>query len=55
MDAQQALKQYVDALQPSFMGKVFYRCLPFRRRVIEENIHRVFANTLNDKQMKRLA
>lgn len=49
------LKRYVDSLQPTWAGKFFYYCLPFRKRVILENIRLVFADILTDAQITRLA
>lgn len=37
------------------MGKFFYRCLPYRRNIILENIGRVYGDTLNLKQKQHLA
>lgn len=36
------------------MGRFFYYCLPYRKKVVKANISQVFGETLNDKQKKQL-
>lgn len=45
----------IDSLHTSLMGRFMYYCLPYRRRVIESNIHQVFGQVLSKLQQKHLA
>lgn len=38
-----------------WFGKVFYHLLPFRRRLVLENLRRVFGETLPETEIRRLA
>lgn len=46
---------YVDNLQPSFTGRFLYQCLPYRRKIIHQNIQQVFSDVLTLSQQKKLA
>lgn len=46
--------EYIDKLKPSFAGKFFYYCLPFRKRIIFNNIKTVFGSKLSDESQNRL-
>ncbi len=50
-----SLPQYVLSLKPTFWGKFFYYCLPFRKRTIIDNMHIAFGDTLNQNQIVILA
>jgi phosphopantetheine--protein transferase-like protein len=41
--------------EPSFTGKLLYRLLPIRRRVILGNLRRVYGDTVPDEEITRLA
>ena len=41
--------------EPSFAGKLLYRLLPIRRRVILENLRRVYGDAVPDEEITRLA
>lgn len=45
----------IKTLKPSLWGKIIYYCLPFRRRVVFENMQRVFGQQLDRLQIKKLA
>jgi phosphopantetheine--protein transferase-like protein len=40
---------------PSTVGKLLYHLLPFRRRVIRENLRRVYGDAVPDEEITRLA
>ncbi len=46
---------YVRALKPSIAGKFFYHCLPFRKRVILNNMNIVFGDALTAAEITKLA
>lgn len=52
---QKPLREYVDKLNPSLLGKFFYYCLPIRRQTILNNIELVFKDVLSHPQKVRLA
>lgn len=43
------------ALAVPWFGKLFYHLLPFRRRLVLENMHRVFGDVLPAAEIRRLA
>lgn len=49
------LKQQIKALPLSFMGKLVYHCLPYRRAVILANIEQVYQQKLNRQEKVHLA
>lgn len=49
------LKEYVKTLKTSVPGKFFFYCLPFRRKVVLENLRHVFSETLTPDEIKKLA
>lgn len=48
------LQQQIRDLPISLMGRLVYRCLPYRRKVILGNIDQVFGNQLDVAEKKRL-
>jgi KDO2-lipid IV(A) lauroyltransferase len=46
---------YLKTISPTFAGKFLYYCLPYRKRVILQNMRRVFGDTLSSKQLRHLA
>lgn len=48
------LQQQIRNLPISLMGRLVYRCLPYRRKVILGNIDQVFGNQLDVAEKKRL-
>ena len=51
----EGVKDYVAQLNPSFAGKFFYYCLPYRKKVILKNMQQVFSGALSEKEMIKLA
>lgn len=49
------LNQKIKALPVSFLGRLIYRFLPFRRHVVMTNINQVFGDQLDSEQKKHLA
>lgn len=49
------VKNYIAQLKPTFMGRLFYYCLPFRKKVVIANMNRVFGKHLSPAEIKRLA
>ena len=45
----------LDQQQVTWLGRLFYRCLPYRRKVVMANLQRVFGDALSLKQRQRLA
>ena len=50
-----AVQQTIAKLKPTLAGRFIYRWIPFRKKVIHENIQRVFQSVLNDQEQKKLA
>jgi len=50
-----SLTEQIDALRITWAGRLVYNVLPYRRRVIFNNIHQVYGERLTDAQKKRLA
>lgn len=46
---------HIRQLKPSTAGKFLYYCLPFRKKVILDNMRIVYGNMLNDDERKKLA
>lgn len=55
MKAHQDISDYLDKITPSFWGKFFYYCLPFRKTVVLSNMRFVFGQQLDSNQIKKLA
>lgn len=55
MHDKEALKNYVARIKPTLAGQFFYYCIPYRKKVVLENIQRVFADSLSRKQIIHLA
>lgn len=51
----QYLKQYIANIKPSLAGRFFYYCLPFRKKVVLENMRMVFSNILAESEIQILA
>lgn len=49
------ISDHIAQVSVSFWGRFLYYCLPYRRRIIRENISQVFAEQLSSKQQQRLA
>ncbi|MDR3441535.1 MAG: lysophospholipid acyltransferase family protein [Legionella sp.] len=49
------LEKQISELPVSFLGRLIYKCLPYKRQVIMSNIDRVYGNQLNEAQKKHLA
>ena len=45
----------INAMRISWLGKLVYYCIPYRRRIIKKNINQVFEKQLNNLQQKKLA
>jgi KDO2-lipid IV(A) lauroyltransferase len=50
-----ALDEQIHALRITWLGRFFFRCLPYRRSLVLANINQVFADRLNCKQKEHLA
>jgi len=50
-----ALKRYIAQLKPTLWGKFFYYCIPIRKKIVLQNIRRVFAESLSQQEMEKLA
>lgn len=46
---------YIRSLKPTLAGKFFYYCLPFRKRIILNNMKTVFGDRLTSDEIKNLA
>lgn len=44
-----------DSLRVSLTGSLLYHCIPYRRKIIAQNINQVFGDTLDVKEKKQLA
>ena len=49
------IHDYLKTLKPSWTGKLFYYCLPYRKKVILNNMLRVFGQHLSHTEIKTLA
>lgn len=49
------LANKIERLPVSLVGKFFYHCLPYRRRIVLSNIEQVFGNKLTPSQQTHLA
>ena len=45
----------LDSLRVSLAGAFLYHCLPYRRKIVEQNINQVFGDALHLKEKKQLA
>ncbi len=50
----QAIKNYIQQLKITFGGYFFNYILPYRKKVIQQNVDRVFKNTLTQAEKKKL-
>lgn len=50
-----AIREYVAALKPTWAGRFFYHCLPFRKQVVMDNLRRVFGDVLSAAEIEKLA
>lgn len=46
---------YIRSLKPTLAGKFFYYCLPFRKRIILNNMKTVFGDRLTSDEIRNLA
>lgn len=46
---------YIRDLKPSFVGKFLYYCLPFRKKVILDNMETVYGELITEEERKKLA
>lgn len=51
----QKLKTYINDLKPTFAGKFLYYCLPIRKKIVLDNMKRVFNTILSETEIKKLA
>ncbi len=49
------IQDYIAGLEPTRTGLFLYYCLPYRKKVIMENLQRVFAGVLDQAEMIKLA
>ena len=49
------IKAYLKTIYPTLAGKVFYYCLPYRKKVVLNNMRHVFGNDLSEKEIIYLA
>lgn len=49
------VKQYIANLKPTLIGKFFYYCIPFRKKVVLQNMQLVFGQYLSEKEIHKLA
>lgn len=49
------VKDYIKQLEPSLIGKIIYRCFPYRRKVVLSNMRQVFDTQFSDEEIKKLA
>jgi len=45
----------ISELKPSLLGSAIYSLVPFRRRIVMENLRQVFGDRLSEPEMRRLA
>lgn len=49
------VKAYLKKLKPSLTGKFFYYCIPFRKKVVLQNMQQVFGNVFSKAEIIKLA
>lgn len=49
------IREYLKNIHPTRAGKFFYYCLPYRKKVVLNNMRRVFDKTLSEKEIVYLA
>lgn len=52
---QHYLKKYINDLQPTTAGKFLYYCVPFRKKVVLQNMRQVFGNLFTQDEIIKLA
>lgn len=55
MSEPQVIKEYLASIKPTLGGKFLYYCLPFRKKVVLQNLHRVFSKVLTAEEIHKLA
>lgn len=50
-----SIHDYLKTIHPTWAGKFFYYCLPYRKKTILNNMHRVFHGILSDREIHYLA
>ncbi len=51
----QKLKEHLSTLKPSFGGRFLYKYLPFRKKIILQNMRIAFGNVLTEEEIQTLA
>lgn len=51
----QKIREYLNTIYPTRSGKILYYCLPYRKKVILNNMQRVFGDALSDSEIQYLA
>jgi KDO2-lipid IV(A) lauroyltransferase len=49
------LKNRLNTLRPTLAGKFFYYCVPFRKKVVLQNMQHVFNHALSEQEILKLA
>ncbi|MFT5207988.1 MAG: KDO2-lipid IV(A) lauroyltransferase [Candidatus Omnitrophota bacterium] len=49
------LKQALALIKPTFLGVLIYHCLPFRKKVLMQNLNIAFGKELSQKDIERIA
>lgn len=44
-------REYLKTIHPTFAGKFLYYCLPYRKKIVLANMHRVFGQTLSEDEI----
>lgn len=55
MIEKQKIKDYLGTIKPTLAGKFLYYCVPFRKKVVLQNMNRVFSNVLSTQEITYLA
>lgn len=50
-----SIKEKVQQLKPTFWGRFFYYCIPYRKTVVLSNMKQAFGDELSDQEIKKLA
>lgn len=49
-----SIRDYLKTLSPTWAGKFFYYCLPYRKKIVRQNMQRVFGDVLSTAEIKFL-
>ncbi|HYF97545.1 MAG TPA: lysophospholipid acyltransferase family protein [Coxiellaceae bacterium] len=55
MNSAEKVKHYLNQIEPTPMGRFFYRFIPFRRPIVMANIALILGETLNEAEQIKLA